>query len=411
MATQWSQTGVAWSSPAHSWSGGPYLRPAVVGTFQKEKQYIFIIKTIGGKVIAMTDRWDFDSIIREINGTMAVTIDTDKGIETVDDGTTNVGNQIIIRASSSNTDADGIEYFSGFIAQRNMNFEGDNRKIQIICFGHISKLYQSIWRNGTTISHDYTAGDTVTHILKDIIDNYRAIDSNAQIDYTAGSILDTGVTIKDKFELISHGEALEKVVARVHTSGKIWYWRVLADNVFSFQQATEGPDHTFTFEKDVESIIIGEDLTTAASEAFVYFNNATVKRYSDQTAVGDYGKISSVQRETNVTDGTTSDEIGNAVLESYAPPIKKILMNVNDNYGLGLENVNPGDTCEILNLPTGIESILGNKLFITKITYRKYFMELELSIKHPRIESEVEHIRRRFEQSRTEGIPTTYTDA
>ncbi|KKN71733.1 hypothetical protein LCGC14_0417990 [marine sediment metagenome] len=378
---------------------------------QPEKQFIFIVETDDGSEVDVTEKYDFASITRQINGSMEALVTTNKNIDTFGDVDTQLNSALIIRVGGPKLDAEGIDYFSGFIGQRTLDVQDGIERVTIRCFGHVSKLFQSLWRTSTTIVHDFTSGDTVTNIAKQIINNYRSMNGQARINFTSDSVEETTTTIKDKFEAVTYGVGLNRAIKLVQDTDRRWFWRVLADNVFTLKKATDGTDHVFIVQRDITSISLQEDLANAANEAFIYFNNATVRRYTDASNITKFGNRSKLRRETNVTDSTTADEVGNAVLQDLTPPILKLRIVVNDNFPNGIETINPGDTCQILNVPETISNLLNDSMLITKTVYKKDNVELELSIKHPVLESKLEKLRQDFGVSRTEAIPTTFTDA
>lgn len=374
-----------------------------------QKRYLFLVETSGGETKGVTEKWDFDAIVREINGSMTATLTTNERLDTFRDGKTEPNNNVTIRIATPNTDATGLDYYTGYIVSRDLVISGQEERIKVRTFGHISKLYRSIWRTSTTITHNYQAGDTTTNILQDIIDHYRVIDTNWPINYTATS-METGSTIQDKFESITFGQALEKVASREFTSGQIWYWRALGDNVFTFKKASTGPDHSLIMGKDITNLNLTEDLINAVNEVFVYYNNNTIQRKVDSTSTSQYSYLSELIRESNVTNATTAEAIADAILEGRLPELLKITVTVNDNYSEGIEFIDPGDTVEILNLPTVVDDLLTSNMLVTKTTYRKDEVDLELTIKHPRLDASLENLRRQFTESRTEGSPTTFSD-
>lgn len=375
------------------------------------KKYLFISKDKSGNIQNITTKWDFQSIVRKINGSSEVTLSTNKTLSNFLDTETGISNQITIRVATDNTGSEGLDYFSGYVAQRSLNIEGSEERITVRCFGHISKLYQAVWRDGTTTTHNYTAGSTASQISKDVVDDYRTLDSTFPVNYTSTSVENTGTIVKDKFELTTFGTALDKVIDLAQTTNRIWFWRILGDNVFTLRRNNVSPDHLFTLKKDIASLTLEQDIINAANEAFIYFANTTINRYSDASKIDTYGYISDIRRETNVPDAATASEIGNAILNNFAPAILKINLTVTGEYHSGIENIKPGDTCKILNVPSAITTLLTDNMLITKTTYKKDTIDLELSIKHPRIDSALENIRRRFEKSRVEGVPTIFSDS
>lgn len=398
--TAWSFTTIAAAEAAAG---------TTVSNRRREKSYIFICDTDGGDSRGAHTNWDFDSITRQINGSGEVNISTDKTIDTYTESDVNVNNAITIRVASDKLGSQGLDYFSGYIARKSLLSDGNREQLQLRVFSHVAKLYRALWRASTTIVHDFTAGSTVTTIVQQIIDNYRTLDTNARVNYTSTSVENTGTTIKDKYEGVTFGEGLSRAIQLAYTSGRIWYWRVLGDDVFTLQRASVGADHSFIYGKHISSLTLSQDLINSANEAFVYYNNATVTRYANADNITSYGYLSEFTRETNVTDATTASSIGNAIIEGKTPPILKIQITINDTYEDAIEMINPGDTCELLNTPAEISDLLTGNMLITKTTYRKDEVDLELEIKQPLMQSSLDNLRRNFDESRKEGLPTTYS--
>lgn len=373
------------------------------------KRYIFISDTDGGDSKGSFTNWDFDSITRQINGSGEVNISTDKSLDGYTDTSVSINNAITIRVASDKLGNQGLDYFSGYIARKSILSDGSREQLQLRVFSHVAKLYRAIWRASTTIVHNFSGGSTVTAIMQQIIDNYRTLDVNARINYTSGSVENTGTTVRDKYEGITFGEGLNRAIGLAYTAGRLWYWRVLGDNIFTLQRASVGADHSFIYGRHISSLELSQDLINSVNEAFVYYNNATVGRYANSDNIASYGYLSEFTRETNVTDATTAGNIGNAIIEGKTPPILKIQITINDTYENAIETINPGDTCEVLNIPLEIAGLLTSTMLITKTTYRKDEVDLELEIKQSLVQSSLDNLRRSFDESRREGIPTTFS--
>ncbi len=377
---------------------------------KRQKQFIFITDSPSGVSKGSTSKWDFDSITRQINGSAEVNILTDKGIDDYNDDDVDINNLVLIRVSSDKLGTQGLDYFSGYVSRKSIVSDGNQEQLRVRCFGFASKLFQATWRNGFTIAHDFTAGSTVTLIAKQIIDNYRTLVPRTRINYTTVSVENTGITVKDKYEGITFGEGLNKAIDLAYTVGRRWYWRILGSNTFELKRASIGADHSFTYKNDISYLSFSEDIINAVNEAFVYYANSTIKRYSDEGNIEINDYISNFSRETNVTDATTAAAIGQAIVEGMEPPILKFSITVNDKYYNGIETINPGDTCEILNIPSSLSDLVSGNMLITKTIYRKDEVELEIEINQVQVQASLEELRRKFEESRSEGIPSTFSN-
>jgi len=326
---------------------------------------------------------------------------------------TNLANTLTIRIVTDNTGPLGVQYFSGYIPRRQLNLVSGDQSVELVAFGFASRLFDIPFRSGTTTTINHTAsGILASDLAEDVIDGAVALDADLPITYTADSVENSTDTIKDKFVLQKCGEVLNRVIQLAYDANKIWYWTVLGDNLFRFKSkgitdAAGKPDHSLTYNKNVFQFPrFGEDLPDSFNEVLVVYNGgANIKRVIDQASINLVGLRSITVNETNIPDVTTATELGNAVLASRVPPIRSVTVTVTCNYDI--ESINPGDTCRIDNLPIDIQNILTRHMFITKTIYKRDTVDLELSLKTPYIQSQVESIRRRFEKESVESIAAT----
>jgi len=390
----------------------------VISNPLKQPRFTFIVERNDGTFLYNTEDWQFDSIVREVNGAMEVRgLKTNQYSSQIGNGITNPMNAVTIRISSGIT-PEGIPYFSGYIPKRIINLKHRDDSVGLVLFGHAARLFEMFYisTSGNTSVFDWTAGAATSTIVKNIIDKARLLDTNYRVNYSSTSVEATGDTVKDKFELSNCGDALNRCVYLAYQANQIWHWRVLGDNVFQFRKSASSADHQFTYGLDVaEFPELSEDLSQGKNEIYViYGNNASnvpqgIKRVVDAASIAKYGNRALFVRAGNVPDATTATAIGNAYLQVFNPPLRTVRVSITNAYRNGIEYINPGDTCEILNLPPDIQNILTNNMFITKTIYYKDRVELELSLKNPQIASSIQKIEDQFAQLQTGGIPTTYS--
>jgi hypothetical protein len=383
------------------------------------KRFLFRVESNAGAYRHATEDWDFDAIVREVNGSMMVTLKTDQQADHIGNGITDPLNAVTITVATPTTGPLGLDYFTGYFPKRSIHLQPDDESVELMALGHASRLFEMFYIDPSTSKavFDYTgAGAKASTIAQDVIDKARALDASYRVNYTGTSVEDSTDTIKDKFELQRSGDVLNRLVFLAYDASVIWYWRVLGDNVFSFRKSSTTSDHQFTYGLDIaEFPELSEDLAQAKNEVYVVYNDSAsqvpqaLKRVVDAASIATYGNRAMFVRESNVPDSTTATEIANAYLQIYKPPLRTVRVVITDAYAREIETINPGDTCQVLNLPPDIANLLTANMFITRTTYRKDTVELELVLKHPQIESSVEAIRRRFDQQQTQGIPTTYS--
>jgi hypothetical protein len=343
---------------------------------------------------------------------MFVRIKTDQLTQEVANAITDLTNKITIRIATEKTASTGIAYFSGYIPSRSLNLQPGNDSVEFMAFGFASKLFDMLYRDGTTIKIDKTGGITATNLAKDVIDKVRVLDANFPVNYSSTSTEDSADTIKDKFVLQKAGEVINRAVFLAFDTARIWHWLILGDNVFRFKKNSTTADHSFTYGRDVQSFpTFTEDLQNAKNEIFVVYNGgANVKRVADAASITAYGSLSEVVNETNVPDATTAAEIGNAHLAAKIPPVRTVTVTITRDYIKGIENINPGDTCRIDNLPPDIAALLTTNMLITRTVYKRDTVDIELSLKHPFLQDQVDKIKRKLEKESIETIAaSTYS--
>jgi hypothetical protein len=376
------------------------------------QRYLFTIENKAGEFLYSTEGWNFDSIEKSINGTMGVTIKTDFPYTRASDAIVRPLNRVKIRVWTPNTPPEGILYFSGYIATKPLTIEGPESLLQLTCLGHISRLFETIYRNGTTVVINHTGGAAklASNIAKDIIDKFRTLETDWPVNYSGSSVEDTTGNVQDIFKLTTFGEAMKRAAFLAFEEGRIWYWRADADDVFHFRKADSTPTHSFTFGKEISSFPnFSEDVLQGYNEILVTYNGgANIKRVADADSVSDHGHRTLPVSENNVPDATTAEVIGNSYLASLVPPIYKIRVLVTGIYRI--EDIKPGHTCKIRNLPPTLAGIASDNMLITKTIYKKTAVELELSIRHPFLTDRVEQIRKKLEKEITDDITaTTYS--
>lgn len=373
-----------------------------------EPKYLFVVESVDGTFRYATENWEFDTITREINGSMMVIIRTDTLTTEIANALTDLMNRVTIRIATPHTGSRGVVYFKGYIPNRALNLKPDNQSVEITAFGFASRLFDLPYRDGTTTTIDKTAGIKASNLAKDVIDKVRAIDPNFEPNYLSNSIQDSVDTIKDKFTLQSAGDVLNKSVLLAFDTSRIWHWIVDGD-VFRFKKNSTVADHNFVYGRDVMSFpSFAEDLQQAKNEVLIVYNGGDdIKRVADEDNIALYGLRSLVINEQTALDEATATELGNAYLASLLPPIRTIQITVSSDYPGGIENIKPGDTCRIDNLHPDIADLITQNMFITQNSYRKGMVDLTLSLKHPYIQGQIESIRRKVEKEAVEFISAT----
>lgn len=372
------------------------------------KRFSFKIHSKDGTFLGNTEDWELEEIASIINGSMEARIKTDILTSDIDNQLTAEMNQITITIASPLTGSEGVNYFSGYIPKRGLILAPNNDSVSILVRGHGSRLFDTVYRDGTTTTMDFSSsGAKASDIAKDVIDKFQVLEPDWPVDYTAGSVEDTADTVKDKFKLQQAGDVIQRCVFLAFDTSRVWFTRILGDNIFTFKKASTTADHTFTFGKDVSSIDIVSDLEQMRNEIFVQYNGGgAIKRVADEDSITEHGHRSLVVTENNVPNVETATEIGNAYLSQLLRPTK-VRIIVTDDYAQGIETVKPGDTCKINNLKPSIAAQLTDNLITAKVVYFGAWLELELSLQNPLIGQLVDKLRQRLQKQETDDMTAT----
>jgi len=269
-------------------------------------------------------------------------------------------------------DTSGRKIYSGYVSGITSFIDGDNQGIQLDVLGYVSRLGMTLDWDGTNIS-TVRNSKTPGEIAKDVIDNYRGRVSEERINYGSATVDVAGTDISYTSNAKS---CLETVERARQMAGATWYWYVDAENVFYFDEYPTTPTHLFVFGKDVSSVEINRNVDSLKNE-FIFWNglmadddNFLSTRYYNTASITAYWNRFENLTDGRITDDATADEFADAFINAYKDPNVSMKFEVKDNNlgeGYDIEDIEPGDTCKILNLDDS--SVVGDNMLITSVNY------------------------------------------
>jgi len=235
----------------------------------------------------------------------------------------------------------------------------EETRLNIIWYVSLLKriIYNVTWNYTATITQDpyTTASDIVTYFNTKY--NYLTISWS-----TTWTSVSYDLNYTDSFKAIDDLNNLSSN-----------YFRYLDNETLYFKAKPTTPTHYFTLQKDLVELDIEEDWSWIVNQLILTYKTGT-KTYTDATSVTTYWLKEKYISNTQIWDVTSADEFWNKYIADNKDPIDKITLEVNSSYANWIENINPWESCKIRNITKNI----GNNLLISKITYNKDIIRIQL---------------------------------
>lgn len=355
------------------------------GKSTKRKTYFTKFYRSNGNYIGTSDDVSFNSFRKVINGGLGeLNLTLARPFDNFGEGDDiEFMNEVQLWIIDDESGADGQQIYSGFIDSYEPFVDSEKEGVNVNCLGYTTRLADIFYKNGTTISITKNATDP-SDMIKDIVDRFRAEVSGSEdprVNYTATSIENTALSASYTFVLKNCFESIQK--ARSFSPAD-WYWFVNADNELMFSSKPASPTHTFTFRKNV-NLRVNKNIRDVKNRT-VLWNGETgggnlLRSYKDTTSVNAYGLRMAQRTDSRWANADTMDLVGNAFVEANKDPNIRVTLEVIDSnendLGYNIELIEPGHTCQVLNLPT-TSTTLGTNMTISTVTYELGKVTLEL---------------------------------
>jgi hypothetical protein len=210
--------------------------------------------------------------------------------------------------------------------------------------------------------------------------------------------------------------SLESIERIREMAGTNWYWYVDATNTANFKSKPASATHSFVFGKDISELTVRKR-AGAIVNSLLFWNglqaddpNYLCELYYSGTSQTAYWKRYDRLTDGRIKDGTTSDKLGDAYIESNKNPAIEITFIVKDNNlgdGYDIESIEPGQTCKIKNW--GDADLYSNNLLITKVEYTPEYAVVSVEGSRDITGRALSDIRRGLDQTIYEDGPLTTT--
>jgi hypothetical protein len=354
----------------------------------KQKRYFVKIYDINGNFIGTSNSFSFDNFKKTINGGIGpMTFELNRSFDDFNDGDDiEFMNEIQVWIVDDESGEAGQKIYSGYTDIKHPTVDENKEQVTINTLGYTARMSDILYKNGSTVEISESSTDPST-MIENILDRLAAEETiNNKITYTASSIDDTGNSGSYTFILKTCTEAIE--VARGMGPAN-WYWYVNADNTFYFKEKPTSATHTFTFGKNLMLLNVEKNLDELYNQVILWNNktgvDALLRSYSDTDSQNEYGLRIYKKSDSGWDNADSMDLYGNTFLATHKDPSIKTTVKIIDSnfnsHGYDIESIEPGDTCQILNLPT-TSTVLGDNMTISTVTY--YLDHVELQIEETR---------------------------
>lgn len=356
------------------------------GKFIQNKTYFVKFYKSNGDYISTSDDISFNSFKKTINGGLGeLSLSLARPFDDFGEGEDiNFMNEVQLWIIDNESGSDGEKIYSGFIDSYEPFSSGEEEGVRVKCLGYATRLSNVFYKNGTTILITKNSIDP-SNLIKDVIDRFRAEVSASEyprVNYSATSIDNTGNSSSYTSVLKSCRDVIEKARSFAPVN---WYWYVDADNILYFRPRSVRATHTFTFKKEIMSIEVNKNIRDMKNQAVLWngqtAGNNLLRSYRDTSSIDTYGLRMESRTDSRWGNSATMDLVGNAFIEANKEPNVKVSLEILDSnandLGYNIESIEPGHTCQVLNLPI-TSTTLDNNMTITTVTYRLGSVILEL---------------------------------
>lgn len=325
----------------------------------------------------------------------------------------------------------GSLLYCGYISGYKPSVQEAEEKVEITVLGYIAELQRTILRDASgNTSIAYNSYDP-SHILKDVIDKYRAL--GGSINYSPNSIQNTNTTVSYTFNTNTIKECLDKIIELCPEG---WYWRVDPDSTIYLQPKNIMADHEFTLGLDVENLETFrrvEDLTNRV--LFIGAGNpALFRKYENTGSQDTYGLYEKKIVDQRVSTVATAQIMAEREINSKKDPEIRSRFTIIDNNGpkdngYNIESIKPGQTLKVKNLKSAIRTITlwdvalwdvdvwdqtletsaADVIQILSVDYTPDSIDIEASSRLPQIAKRIEDVQRNLEVTQVVNNPVAPT--
>lgn len=303
-------------------------------------------------------------ITSEINGGQGeLRIDLNARFDDFDEGVSIKLNNIIKLYQIDDLNPKGVLLYAGIIQNYEPFLKLDSEGVTIIATSIVSSLSKAFYKSGGVINFSKTTLKA-SELFEEIIDHFRTIYTNSDIDYSVASVDATAVDIAYDFEAKTWREAIDISLELSETG--YWYF-INCDGTAYFKEKPATATHKFTVGKHIDALTLNKSMEPINNQLHLTWSGGT-SIFTDATSVTNYDLSEEEITDTNITTAAARDERGNSYIADNKNPLYRVkTLTINDSFP-SLEAIRPGDTCSIFSLKKGGSPIIDN-IQIVKVSY------------------------------------------
>jgi hypothetical protein len=255
----------------------------------------------------------------------------------------------------------GLLIYQGHITEIETRFDANGNAVSLRIFPIDALLGNAFWV-GASYTVTYAGADVDT-MFSDGVDDANVVHGS----FFSKNLGNPALSVNVNFVQKTHLESLNAAFGFLDAT---WYWRVRANGQIDLQQYSDvTATHTLALGKHVDSIQAGKSILNVKNLIRLGWGGGpTYNIYSNGGSQTAYGHRDSAITDSGIQNLAGADARGNGEVAKLKDPRTKTLITVNANYAI--ENILPGDTVKVLNVPSGSSSLLsGQVLRVQRIEY------------------------------------------
>lgn len=258
-----------------------------------------------------------------------------------------------------------------------------------------------LWEEGGDTTVPFLSYDP-SDIAREVIDFARS--RGAHINYSVGSIEDTGTVVSYTFNTNTIKEALDKILELCPAD---WFWSYdVGNNLYSLKARPESPDRYFTKKKDLIKFKLRRSIRRLVNQ--VYFTGggdpALFKKYTDIQARLDWRAGLAKISDQRVTVEGTAEVLSQSAIDRQKDPEYIGSGTVSGDHYDDIEDVLLGDESGFMNYGNFIDNI---SLQIVGINYKLDTLDVDFETILPPVTKRVEDIKRNLDTIEQQNNPTS----
>ena len=306
----------------------------------------------------------------------------------------------------------------GYIVSYRPYLAGKKEGIEVTCLSAVSKLSNDFYRLGTALAASDLGVELLAQradeMMAAIVTHYRTVETNLMINAPAGLTATTDnsgnpITFDNRFFNMKHLDALReasKFLPRNKTAGYWFYWRINTVGDLVVKNVSAIAEHTFLISKHVKEISGQKTIEGVINRVYFWNEKGTVDpdylkmTVDDTTSQTNYDVIADYITDSKITNTNAATLLSESRVYDKKDPSVQVTVALNGEYDLA--SIEPGQTCQILNLKNNPYKFGSDAvLVIHSIKYGVDHATLELSKAADNFEDIVEEERQRLDKEMT----------